>query len=487
MNLKNIFKHINLDVKKMPFTRSVFYLAAIPYRHIRNLVLGGYGTLKKLARYIKEILRTIFYTHLYKYTFFKLAVSFIRRIRTTLSKIRIMVAHGIAAKNYGMSTRSEFIIKNGIPCIIIKQALDLEIDGPKFIGTYDFIPTGEKTVKLIQNQLDISVYTNAFVMGGTNFTRIDDTIVHPDQYIAVRDVCPAELNGIARINLKSNSVSLYAGDAKIYKNAISLLGCCTGNYAHWLTETLPKLLLLDSMEAFSDYPLLVDSWIHPNFIASINLVRKNIRELIFVPRWKTLQIQNLIDVSPPAYVPPEYRTLHERQLLETPRSTDFPFSRHALNLLRDRAHEALKIEPPKIECKIFLHRPRESCGNTRYVKNIADVEKLVKLYGYTFLDPAKLSFEEQVKVFSEASHVISPLGAALSNMIFAYPKCRILGLSPYYENANYYYFSNFMGVLGHELHYVLGEQVTETGHPFHRDYEINIAALKVALDIMSID
>lgn len=487
MTLKNVFEYINSVAKKTPLIRSGFYFALKPYWRVRNLVLGRYGVLRNLARYIKNILRLIFYTYLYRYKFFKLLASSIRRCKTVLSKLQIIVAHGIAAKNYSMSKRSEFILKNNIPCFVIKHSFELEIDGPKFIGVYDFSPIGEKTVILAQAQLDISTYTDAFVMGGTNFTRIDNTIIHPDQYIAARDVCPAELNGIARINLKNNSVSLYAGDAKVYINAISLLGCCTGNYAHWLTETLPKLLLLDSIEAFNDYPLLVDSWIHPNFIASINLVKKHNRELVFVPRWKTLKIQNLIDISPPAYVPPEYRAFHEEQQLETPRSADFPFSRYALNMLRNRAHEALEIEPPQVGCKIYLHRSRESCGNTRYVKNVADIEKLVSSYGYRFLDPAKLSFDEQVKVFSQASHVISPLGAALSNLIFTYPSCRVLGLSPYYDNANYYYFSNFMGVLGHELSYVLGKQVTETGHPFHRDYEINIAALKAALDIMSRD
>jgi capsular polysaccharide biosynthesis protein len=94
---------------------------------------------------------------------------------------------------------------------------------------------------------------------------------------------------------------------------------------------------------------------------------------------------------------------------------------------------------------------------------------------------------DQVAAFASASKVVSPLGAALSNMIFAPKGCKVLGLSPYYKNASYYYFSNFMGVLGHDLHYVLGKQINDNGHPFHRDYEIDLDALKLALDLMDSD
>jgi len=44
-----------------------------------------------------------------------------------------------------------------------------------------------------------------------------------------------------------------------------------------------------------------------------------------------------------------------------------------------------------------------------------------------------------------------------------------------------------MGALGHNFHYVLGKQINDGGHPFHRDYEIDMTALRLALDLMDLD
>lgn len=446
-----------------------------------------YWKVRWLRQALKEKAREFFYKYLFKYSFFKKTRSFIRLLSSFIFKLKIIVTHGLKAKKYKHSTRSSFINSKTSKSIEFYSGGFLEIAGPKFIGSYDFKPIGDERVILEQPKIDIAFIENAIVMGGTNYIIINNIIVHPDQYIPTRDVCPAELHGIAKLDLNEHTTSLYTGEARKINKAISLLGCCTGNYAHWLTETLPKLLFIDSLQGFDEYPLLVDSWIHPNFIDSINLIKKFDRELIRVSRWESVQVESLIDISPTAYVPPEHRYFHEKKILGIPCANDFPFSYMALNLLKNQALHILKIEAPEKRQKIFLHRSKGSCGNTRHVKNIDAVAEVMKSHGYIFLDPASLSFNEQVVVFSTASHIVSPLGAALSNMIFAPTGCKVIGLSPYYENANYYYFSNFMGVLGHQLHYILGHQVSDTGHILHRDYEVNIDSLKMALHIINQD
>ncbi|NBF09324.1 glycosyltransferase family 61 protein [Pseudomonas sp. Fl4BN1] len=453
----------------------------------RLIALKIYWRLRSLPYLIKAEAKKHFYSYLFKYKFFKSTRELIRHASSLIHKSRARIIHGLKAKKYKLLSRSNFIKLHPSKTIEFHNHSTLDIAGPRFIGAYNFTPIGDKTVKLEQPKLDAIFIEKAIVMGGTNYIIISDTIVHPDQYIPARDVCPAELNGIAMLDVSEQTISLYTGNTRNIKKAISLLGCCTGNYAHWLTETLPKLLFIDSLEDFNDYPLLVDSWIHKNFIDSINLIKKTDRELIRVRRWESIKVEHLIDISPTAYVPPEYRFFHENKKLPLPCSNDFPFSKIALNLLKTNAFQTLKIENSEKHTKLFLHRSKDTCGNTRHVRNIDAVEKTIKSYGYIFLDPAKLSFNEQVTVFSTASHIVSPLGAALSNMIFAPVGCKVLGLSPYYENANYYYFSNFMGALGHQLYYVLGHQVSEAGHLLHRDYEVDIAALKVALDLINQD
>jgi capsular polysaccharide biosynthesis protein len=114
--------------------------------------------------------------------------------------------------------------------------------------------------------------------------------------------------------------------------------------------------------------------------------------------------------------------------------------------------------------------------------NMAEVESLILSYGFEALDPAELSVVDQMAVFQDAEYIISPVGAALANAIFTPAGCKVIALAPYYENANYYYYSNLMGVLGHDLHYVLGTQVEMDGHVLHRNYSIDLDALKEALE-----
>jgi len=263
-----------------------------------------------------------------------------------------------------------------------------------------------------------------------------------------------------------------------------LLGSCSGNYAHWLTEILPKLLYVDEFDEYSDFPLLVDAWIHRNFVDSINFFGRYDRRLLKVPRWKSIELSSLIDITPPAYVPPEYRILFEQGELPAPRHEDFPFNQSAIAKLRITAESKVKHLEESYPRKLYLTRARESCGNTRQVVNIEQAELIIDRYGFEPIDPAKFSFAEQVALFSKSEKIVSPLGASLANTIFTPPGCRIIGLSPYYEKANYYYFSNFMGALGHNFTYVLGPQCSSAGHILHRDYEINLEALEEALDSM---
>ena len=475
--------------------RSLLHYLFIPFWVARSLALKTYWRLRAVGfRFywimrsfpyrIKLWARNVFYKHLYKYTAIKAFRSWLRSLSNQTFKLKTRLIHGLKGRKYHLVASSSFIANNGLNSLVIDPAGDTNIKGPRFIGDYDFSPVGDHIVKLALPKLEIMPFNEAVVIGGTNFVIFDGCAIHPDEYIPERDVCPAELNGIAKIDLHSKLISIHSGREKKIEKAVSLLGSCTGNYAHWLTETLPKLLLVDSTDEFNDYPLLVDDWIHPNFLDSIALLNKNNREIIRARRWEACAIESLVEISPSAYVPPEYRYFLDTKKLDSPRSNDFPFSRTALNMLRDSVTRAVGSNRPDGPKKIYLYRSRESCGNTRHVLNIEAIERLVKAHDYEMIDPAKFSFREQVLLFANAEKIVSPLGAALANTIFTRPGCKIVGLSPYYVNANYYYFSNFMGALGHELYYVLGPQKNQGGHPFHKDYEIDINALARALEFL---
>ena len=467
--------------------RKRLYLILVGFWYIRALVYKIFWWVRSLPYRTKYILRSWFYKYFFKYRAVKASRAWAALVHSKLFKIKVKLLHGIRGKQLTLSPMSNYVTNNNLKTAVFESRTTLAIRGPRFLGVYPFEPDAQHTVHLDMPQLEVAVLENVSVIGGTNFICTNSEAIHPDKFLPERDVCPAELNGIAEVSRDFQTVSIYSSRKATMEAGVSLLGSCTGNYAHWLTETLPKLLIVDSLGGYEEYPLLVDSWLHPNFVESISLFNRNGRPIRKVDRWDTIFVKSLVDISPPAYIPPEYRHFLETNTLVEPCAADFPFSRPALNMLRDAAHKTIDPIANNRPRKLYLYRARESCGNTRQVTNIDAIEHIIKDYGYEMLDPAKLSFQDQILTFMDAEKIISPLGAALANTIFTRPACKIIGLSPYYHNANYYYFSNFMATLGHEMYYVLGPQNGMGQHPFHRDYEIDIQAFSDAIEFLELE
>jgi capsular polysaccharide biosynthesis protein len=111
------------------------------------------------------------------------------------------------------------------------------------------------------------------------------------------------------------------------------------------------------------------------------------------------------------------------------------------------------------------------------------IESILADFGFIAADPAALTFAEQVLLLQNVECVVAPIGAALANLIFAPPGRKVIALAPYYRGADYYYFSNLMGVLGRELYFILGAQIDQPEvHRLNRDYMANVQALRGALE-----
>jgi hypothetical protein len=378
---------------------------------------------------------------------------------------------------------SIYVVERGVEVILINAAGRLNVPGPKFIRFNGTALDCSDVVSLKIPRIEIAEMKDMTVFGGGSWLLSPDKAIYPDLLVPERDVTLSEVEGPVSVDLSSGSVSIkHSSRPKKIPYAVSLLGQCSGNYAHWLTEILPKLLIIDSVERFKNFPLLVDEWVHPNFLKQINLLGVYDRAIILVGRWECVSINSLIEISPPAYLSAESREYLQTRSLPRPDSDLYPFSKHSLDMLRSaalRVASKYKSGNPK---KLYLRRSAKSVGNGRMILNMAEVESLILSYGFEALDPAELSVVDQMAVFRDAECIISPVGAALANAIFTPAGCKVIALAPYYENANYYYYSNLMGVLGHDLHYVLGPQVEMDGHVLHRNYFIDLDALKEALE-----
>jgi hypothetical protein len=94
---------------------------------------------------------------------------------------------------------------------------------------------------------------------------------------------------------------------------------------------------------------------------------------------------------------------------------------------------------------IFLNR-RERYGRT--LRNLAEIEAITHRYGFETLYAEDLTFEEQVRRFSETRVLVGIHGAGLTNMLFSdAPKLRCLELlTSAYPMPHYYWMSELLGI-----------------------------------------
>lgn len=102
-----------------------------------------------------------------------------------------------------------------------------------------------------------------------------------------------------------------------------------------------------------------------------------------------------------------------------------------------------------------LYVSRVNANNGRSVLNESDVMDLLAPLGFEVIYSENLSFQEQVRYFSQAEVIIAPHGAGLSNLVFCDEKTKVLEFfSPNYVNACYYALTNMVNL---EYHYLIGE------------------------------
>ena len=425
--------------------------------------------------------------HLYKIYRKHLAQFLIFRLLRALMVIAFRCVYRLLSwvMNYPQSGKYRFLALNdcgkGIyqKKIVLDTGRGIEVPAPEFSGfCSENTQARNPAIKIDPLALNVFKFPKATVVGGVDFLFVKRVAIHHDLFVPILHKCPAENTGVVLINRTKENVTLYlTKKSKYVAKAVSLIGQCSRNYAHWLTETLPKLAVLDTCDEFSHWPLLVDDDLHPNMYASIDLINRNRREVIRVKRWEPVLLDQLVAVSQPGY---ERYAPHDIYSVSAPAYINV-FSRFALKQLRKSAISGLEGGGLLFSKGIYLARSKES-ANLRQIENLNEVESVARSLGVKLIRPETMEFREQVAICRDAKIIVAPIGASLANMIFAPRGCKVIVLSSYCDEATYYYYTNLAGVLGHELRYVLGPQVGKKLHPIHRNYHIDTDTLKEVLE-----
>lgn len=151
-----------------------------------------------------------------------------------------------------------------------------------------------------------------------------------------------------------------------------------------------------------------------------------------------------------------------------------------LFLLRNKFGSSQASSNGKQGRKLYLPR-----RGKRKVANNTEVQEIMKSYGFEIIEDIARTVDEQIELFKSAAIIVSPHGAALTNLIWCDPGTKVLeffheGYTPDY----YYYFSK---VLNLEYAYMIDKDSGKRKHHWSntsQDIQVDIDALRNQLNSM---
>lgn len=269
------------------------------------------------------------------------------------------------------------------------------------------------------------------------------------------------------VHFKNLYITTYTSKGDNIKSGIWLGGNFSDNFYHYIVEYLPKFELLNHCAIDKSVPLLVDEYFYfvPQMKTLFDIFNGIGRDIIIIKRGEIHNVENLYILSSVNDIAPNRKNV----LLGSNR--DFCVEENSIRYLRDSVFQYFKIDNLNYPTfKIYLSRSnvkRRHC-------NEDDFLPILEKMGFITLYPEKLSFVQQLYYFSNAAYIISPTGAALTNLIFVNPACKILVLQRVRKDIPI--FTNLIGMLGNDIRYMVSN--SKEDNKTNVDFVVSVSELE---------
>jgi len=178
---------------------------------------------------------------------------------------------------------------------------------------------------------------------------------------------------------------------------------CPGNgaplFSHWMLDALPRLSVLSEFPP--DTGILVSSKLAGYQKQSLALL--GLSERIRHTPEEHLLVENYYFASPTT-------------MISCYNPYGVAYLRSAFLPKADAAYSGPK--------KFIIQRK----GKTRGIRNEEEVNSFFRSLGWTILDTERLTFAQEIKLFSEAEAICGALGSGFTNCIWCRPGCKVITL-----------------------------------------------------------
>lgn len=328
---------------------------------------------------------------------------------------------------------------------------------------------GKFTGELYEGEADlpriyVSIIDHAIITGGSNLVITQSGRLLSDEMVDF----PSKDFGIKSpyINYRQDArvILAYKTKPNIQIKEGILLSCDhDNNYFHWLVECLPKLAFIDALQQFKDAPLLIPSELHENLLEALRRVNINEHPVIRLESGIAYHVERLIFPSALSRVLDRYKGLPVFD-------ADIVLSHRWVSMVAGFLKNNKQPEK-KPWRKLYLTRRK----GLRVLGNWEEIEALVSVHGFEIIDLDGASLDFQIELFSQASVVVAPTGAALTNMLLCQPGTKVIIFMSNHEATNYYFWSNLSAVTNLDVTIIAGERLFNLTNYWsvHDDYVID--------------
>ncbi|MFT3858122.1 MAG: glycosyltransferase 61 family protein [Aquabacterium sp.] len=246
------------------------------------------------------------------------------------------------------------------------------------------------------------------------------------------------------------------------------------NYAHWLTEVLPRVALLSRLEKGQHLPFLVDDGLHPNMHRSLLAVVNPGQRIFFAPRDRQVKVRRSLVVGAAGYIPYHHRGDRRSD------HTHGMFSSEALQILARRVRQRFGSDVLPRPRKIYVKRN----SDRRMMRGAELLEAALHRLGFVTIEPEKLSFDEQVRTFQSAEVVVGATGAALANILFCRAGTRAIVLMARHVDMPYQYWARIGACVGVEVASIICEPMS-LQQGLHDDFKLSPTQLDELMEAVS--
>lgn len=343
-----------------------------------------------------------------------------------------------------------YVKKNKTPTISVVKKKKCFFKVLKNISTANVVSLGPVIFKEFP-EVYIATLSNARVMGHASLVFSGQNAITSDYLSINKDLLPEEKHENAVVYPKMNLIN-YVGNIKeriLIKEGAFFLHGCAANYAHWISEVLPQVILFCSIVEVKNIPLILNAGLPNTILETIALIIGSERPVIFIESFQEIHAEKLYLTSSMGYIPYERRyPLGDDGKITFDSKSRFDgfFNPFSLRLVRKKIFSKLTqcMVDAEWPTKIYLRRN----GGVRKLINQHEVEEYLRGQGFAIISPENFTFLEQVSIFKNAKTVISPTGAGLANAIFCNPKyCKVGILMSAHPDMIYGYWANLLSRL----------------------------------------